>query len=60
MQKWGFALVIKKQQDRVGSLMKWRFRASAKEGAISALDGLTIDQHKSWKAAVDRIKKLLA
>jgi hypothetical protein len=28
--------------------------------AIETLEGLTIDQHKSWKAVVDRIKKLLA
>jgi hypothetical protein len=29
------------------------------KAAIEALESLTIDQHKSWKKAVDRIKELL-
>jgi hypothetical protein len=29
------------------------------KAAIEALEGLTVDQHVSWKKAVDRIKKLL-
>jgi hypothetical protein len=27
--------------------------------AIEALEGLTVEQHVSWKKAVDRVKKLL-
>jgi hypothetical protein len=27
--------------------------------AIEALEGLTVEQHVSWKKAVDRIKKML-
>ena len=29
------------------------------KAAIEALEGLTVEQHVSWKKAVDRIKKLL-
>jgi hypothetical protein len=31
----------------------------APKAAIEALEGLTVEQHVSWKKAVDRIKKLL-
>jgi hypothetical protein len=29
------------------------------KGSIEALEGLTVEQHVSWKKAVERIKKLL-
>jgi hypothetical protein len=29
------------------------------KAAISALEGLTVEQHVSWKKAMERIKKLL-
>jgi allantoicase len=31
----------------------------APKASIEALEGLTVEQHVSWKKAVDRIKKLL-
>ena len=31
----------------------------APKATIEALEGLTVEQHVSWKKAIDRIKKLL-
>jgi hypothetical protein len=49
-----------KRIDDDGDILKSYLKTEgAPKATIEALEDLTIDQHKSWKTAVDRIKKLL-
>ena len=46
--------------DDIGILKSYLKTQGAPKAAIEALEGLTVEQHVSWKKAVERIKKLLA
>jgi hypothetical protein len=50
---------LKRLDDDVDILKAYLKTQSAPRTAIEALEGLTVEQHVSWKKAVDRIKKLL-
>jgi hypothetical protein len=45
--------------DDVDLLKAYLKTQHAPKAAIDALEGLTVEQHVSWKKAVDWIKKLL-
>jgi hypothetical protein len=50
---------LKRLDDDLDILKSYLKTQGAPKGAIEVLEGLTIDQHKGWKTAVDRINKLL-
>jgi hypothetical protein len=50
---------LKRLDDDVDNLKAYLKTQHAPAAAIEALEGLTVDQHVSWKKAVERIKKLL-
>jgi hypothetical protein len=50
---------LQRLDDDVDILKAYLKTQRAPETAIEALEGLTVEQHVSWKKAVDRIKKLL-
>jgi hypothetical protein len=50
---------LKRLDDDVDILKAYLKTQHAPNTAIEALEGLTVEQHVSWKKAVDRIKKLL-
>jgi hypothetical protein len=50
---------LKRLDDDVDILKAYLKTQHAPTAAIEALEGLTVDQHVSWKKAAERIKKLL-
>lgn len=50
---------LKRLDDDLDILKAYLKTQHAPTAAIEALEGLTVDQHVSWKKAVERIKKLL-
>ena len=50
---------LRRLNDDVDILKAYLKTQHAPEAAIEALEGLTVEQHVSWKKAIDRIKKLL-
>jgi len=50
---------LKRLDDDIDILKAYLKTQHAPKAAIEALEGLTAEQHVSWKKAVDRIKKLL-
>jgi hypothetical protein len=50
---------LKRLDDDVDILKAYLKTQRAPKAAIETLEGLTVEQHASWKKAVDRIKKLL-
>jgi hypothetical protein len=50
---------LKRIDDDIDILKSYLKTQRAPKAAIEALEGLTVEQHVSWKRAVDRIKKLL-
>jgi hypothetical protein len=50
---------LKRLDDDVDILKAYLKTQHAPTAAIEALEGLTVEQHVSWKKAVERIKKLL-
>jgi hypothetical protein len=50
---------LKRLDDDVDILKAYLKTQRAPRSVIEALEGLTVEQHVSWKKAVDRIKKLL-
>src|SRR6266576_3496457 len=50
---------LKRLDDDIDILKSYLKTQHAPKAAIETLEGLTVEQHKSWKASVDRIRKLL-
>jgi uncharacterized small protein (DUF1192 family) len=50
---------LKRLDDDIDVLKAYLKTQHAPKAAIEALEGLTVEQHVSWKKAVDQIKKLL-
>jgi hypothetical protein len=50
---------LKRLDDDIDILKSYLKTEHAPKAAIEALEGLTVEQHVSWKKAVERIKKLL-
>jgi hypothetical protein len=50
---------LKRFDDDIDILKAYLKTQHAPTAAIEALEGLTVDQHVSWKKAAERIKKLL-
>jgi hypothetical protein len=50
---------LKRLDDDIDILKAYLKTQHAPNAAIEALEGLTVEQHVSWKKAIDRIKKLL-
>lgn len=50
---------LKRTDGDIDILKSYLKTEHAPKAAIEALEGLTVEQHVSWKKAVDRIKKLL-
>jgi uncharacterized small protein (DUF1192 family) len=50
---------LKRLDDDIDILKSYLKRQHAPKAAIEALEGLTVEQHVSWKKVVERIKKLL-
>jgi hypothetical protein len=50
---------LKRLDDDIDILKAYLKTQYVPEAAIEALEGLTVEQHVSWKKAIDRIKKLL-
>jgi hypothetical protein len=50
---------LKRLDDDIDILKAYLKTQRAPKAAIEALEGLTVQQHVSWKKAVERIKKLL-
>jgi hypothetical protein len=50
---------LKRLDDDVDILKAYLKTQRAPKAAIEALEGLTVEQHVSWKKAVGRIEKLL-
>jgi hypothetical protein len=50
---------LKRLDDDIDILKVYLKTQRAPKAAIEALEGLTVQQHVSWKKAVERIKKLL-
>jgi hypothetical protein len=50
---------LKQSSDDIDILKAYLKTHRAPKAAINVLEGLTVEQHVSWKTAVDRIKKLL-
>ena len=49
---------LKRLDDDVDILKAYLKTQHGPHAAIEALEGLTVEQHVSWKKAIDRIKKL--
>jgi hypothetical protein len=50
---------LKRLDDEIDILKSYLKTQGAPKNVIDVLEGLTVEQHVSWKKAVDRIKKLL-
>jgi hypothetical protein len=50
---------LRQSDDDIDILKAYLKTQRAPKEAIEALEGLTIDQHKAWKIAVGKIKKVL-
>ena len=50
---------LKQSDDDIDTLKSYLKTTDAPKAAIEVLEDLTIDHHKSWKSAMERIKKLL-
>jgi hypothetical protein len=50
---------LKRLDDDIDILKSYLKTQHAPKAAIEALEGLTVEQHVSWKKVVERIKKLL-
>jgi hypothetical protein len=50
---------LKQSEDDIDILKAYLKTQRAPKEAIEVLEGLTIDQHKAWKIAVGKIKKVL-
>ena len=50
---------LQRSDDDIDILKAYLKTQGAPKAAIEALEGLTVEQHGSWKKAMDRIKKLL-
>jgi uncharacterized small protein (DUF1192 family) len=50
---------LKRLDDDIDILKAYLKTQHAPRAAVETLEGLTVEQHVSWKKAVDRIKKLL-
>jgi hypothetical protein len=50
---------LKRLDDDIDILKAYLKTQHAPKAAVEALEGLTVEQHVSWKKAVDRIKELL-
>jgi uncharacterized small protein (DUF1192 family) len=50
---------LKRLDDDIDGLKAYLKTQHAPKAAVEALEGLTVEQHLSWKKAVNRIKKLL-
>jgi hypothetical protein len=50
---------LKRLDDDIDILKAYLKTQHAPKAAIEALEGLTVEQHVSWKTMVDRMKKLL-
>jgi hypothetical protein len=50
---------LQRLKDDIAILKAYLKAQGAPKATISTLEGLTIDQHKSWKAAVERIEEFL-
>jgi hypothetical protein len=50
---------LKQLDDDMDILKAYLKTQHAPQAAIEALEGLTVEQHVSWKKAIERIKKLL-
>jgi hypothetical protein len=50
---------LKRLNDDIDILKAYLKTQHAPKAAIEALEGLTVEQHVSWKKSVERIKKLL-
>jgi hypothetical protein len=50
---------LQRIDDDVDILKSYLKTQGAAKAVIEALEGLTIDQHVSWKTAVERIEELL-
>jgi hypothetical protein len=50
---------LKRLDDDIDILKAYLKTQRAPKAATEALEGLTVEQHVSWKKAVERIKKLL-
>jgi len=50
---------LKRLDDDLDILKAYLKTQHAPKAAIEALEGLTVEQHVSWKKPVDRIRKLL-
>jgi hypothetical protein len=50
---------LKRLDDDLDILKAYLKTQHAPKAAIEALEGLTVEQHVSWRKAVDRIRKLL-
>jgi hypothetical protein len=53
------AVSLKRLDDDIDILKAYLKTQHAPKAAVEALEGLTVEQHVSWKKAVDRIKELL-
>jgi hypothetical protein len=50
---------LKQSDDDIDILKSYLKTQRAPKAAIEALEGLTVDQHKAWKIALGKIKKVL-
>jgi hypothetical protein len=50
---------LKRIDDDIDILKTYLKTEDSADAAIEALEDLTIDQHKSWKAAIEKVKKAL-
>lgn len=50
---------LKRIDDDIDILKAYLKTEAAPKAAIEVLEDLTIDQHKSWKAAIEKVKKAL-
>jgi hypothetical protein len=50
---------VQRLDDDIDILKSYLKAEDAPKAAIEALEDLTIDQHKSWKAAIEKLKKVL-
>jgi hypothetical protein len=50
---------LQRSDDDIDILKAYLKTQHAPKAAIETLEGLTVEQHVSWKKAVERIKKLL-
>jgi hypothetical protein len=50
---------LKQSDDEIDILKSYLKTQRAPKAAIEALEGLTVEQHKAWKLAIGKIKKVL-